>query len=422
MRTRISLTVTVAAAMLGTTASAQLPNASARAFGMAGNYSALARGYAAVAWNPALLGMDNNPIFSFATASIGGFSALKPIDMSAVKPFEGRDIPSSTRQEWLAKVTAQGGEDGRAEGGATLLGLSMGRLAFQVASAGYAEMNVAPDAFEALMFGNAGLTGEPRPLDFSGSMVDGAAFTTAAASLGIPTSIDLLGGRLALGVTGKYVLGNAMARGEDNGSAIPTTGSATLRFPVIYADPTEKMDNGHGIGVDVGAAFSLPGLTLSAALQNVANTFRWDTTTMYAKMVSASFDGTVSSADMIDVPYDSAPASLRSAIGKARFARIMSAGAALSLAGHMTLTADVRHSGEGMVIGARNSAGLGLEVRTLGFLPLRGGVARVDDGWQMSAGAGLRVWAFEVAVSAARRQLVNGSATGVMVGLVSLGR
>ena len=423
MRTRLSLSSLVAATLLGATlepSAAQVPNASARAFGMSGNYSALARGYAAVAWNPALLGLDNNPLFSVTAVSIGGFSALKPIDLSTVKPFEGKNIPASVRQDWLAKVTAQGGENGRAEGGATLLGLSMSHLAFQVATSAYAEANLAPDAFEALMFGNAGLTGEPRDLSFAGSRVDGAAFTTGAVSLGVPTSLNLLGGRLAFGVTGKYILGNAMARGEDNGSAIPATGTATLRFPVVYADPSEKMNNGQGIGVDLGAAWSVPGLTLSASVQNVANTFRWDTTTMYAKMVSASFDGNVSTADMITVPYDSVPASLRSAIAKTRFAPVMSAGAALALVHRITLTADIRHSGDGMVVGPRNSAGVGLEIRTLPFLPLRGGFARVDEGWQVSAGTGLRLWAFDVAVSAARRQLESGSAVGVMVGLISI--
>ena len=212
MRTRTSLTAIVILAIGALSAAAQLPSASAPAFGMSGSYTALARGYDAVAWNPALLGLDNNPSFSLSAASIGGFSALKPIDLGMIKPYEGRDLPSGVRQEWLAKVTSQGGEIGRAEGGVTLLGASFGRLAYQIASSGYGEVNLSPDAFELLMFGNAGLTGQPHDLQFAGSRVDAAAFTTGAVSFGLPTSVEVMGGRLALGVTGKYVLGNAMAR------------------------------------------------------------------------------------------------------------------------------------------------------------------------------------------------------------------
>ena len=422
MRTHGKLTAIVILAFGATTAAAQLPSASAPAFGMSGSYTAMARGYDAVAWNPALLGLDNNPRFSLNSASIGGFSALKPIDLSTVKPYEGRDLPADVRQQWLAKVTSQGGETGRAEGGATLLGVSFGRVAYQIASSGYAEANLSPDAFELLMFGNAGLTGQPHDLSFAGSRVDGAAFTTGAASIGLPTQMEILGGRLALGVTGKYVIGNAMARGLDDGSAIPATGTATLRFPVIYADPSERLDHGHGIGADIGAAWSAPGLTLSATIQNVMNTFRWDTTGMYVKMVSASFDGTTSSADVIDVPYDSASAALRTDIRKAHFARVFSAGAAMELSRMLTVTANLREAGDGMVTGARNAIGLGAELRALSFLPLRGGLARVDGGWQASAGVGIHLFAFDLAVSGATRRLESGSANGVMFGLVSIGR
>ena len=422
MRTRITIAACLLVVLQGTaSARAQVPNASAPAFGMSGNYTAMARGYDAVAWNPALLGLDDNPLFSFSTASIGGFTALKPIDMSAVKPYEGKNLPADVREAWLAKVTAHGGENGRAEGGATALGLSVGHLAFQLATSGYADANLSPDAFEAVMFGNAGRTGAPHDLSFAGSAIDGAAFTTGAVSFGLPTPTELLGGRLSLGVTAKYVLGNAMARGADDGSAINYSGS-TLRFPVVYADPSEKMDNGHGMGVDVGAAWSAAGLTLGATIQNMISGFRWDTTGMYVKMVSGSFDGTTTSADVVDVPYDSASASLRSAIANTRFAPVMSVGAAFSLLHGTTVTADVRRAGEGMVAGPRNSVGVGIESRILSFLPLRGGIARVDGGWQAAAGVGVRLFAFELAVSAATRQIESGSATGVMLGLVSVGR
>ena len=47
-------------------ATAQLPNASPVATGVGGAYTARARGYDAVAWNPANLGMPNNPGFALS--------------------------------------------------------------------------------------------------------------------------------------------------------------------------------------------------------------------------------------------------------------------------------------------------------------------------------------------------------------------
>jgi len=54
----------VVALFVGATmSSAQTPNASAAATGLSGAFTARARGYDAVAWNPANLGFRDNPDF-----------------------------------------------------------------------------------------------------------------------------------------------------------------------------------------------------------------------------------------------------------------------------------------------------------------------------------------------------------------------
>ena len=55
--TRAFTALAAAAGFAGAAAGAQLPNASVGAFGMAGAYTAVARGADAVAWNPANLGI-----------------------------------------------------------------------------------------------------------------------------------------------------------------------------------------------------------------------------------------------------------------------------------------------------------------------------------------------------------------------------
>src|SRR5918911_5051906 len=68
---------------------AQLPSASASSLGLGDNYTALANGYNAVAWNPARLAMPGSPHFSLALlpARLGG--GLDPITLSDVADYSG---------------------------------------------------------------------------------------------------------------------------------------------------------------------------------------------------------------------------------------------------------------------------------------------------------------------------------------------
>src|SRR5688572_10021609 len=82
-------------------AAAQLPNASTAAFGMAGNFTAVARGYEAVAWNPANLAMPGRPFFSMGVGIVGGSTGLEPIDFRALHEFSGRLVDSATKVSWI---------------------------------------------------------------------------------------------------------------------------------------------------------------------------------------------------------------------------------------------------------------------------------------------------------------------------------
>src|SRR5262245_2184453 len=105
-------------------ASAQLPNASATATGLSGAFTARARGYDAVAWNPANLGLTKTPRFTFGALSLHGSSGLDPISLGDIASFSGKALPAAQREAWLETVTAKGGQNGRVDGGVTLLALS----------------------------------------------------------------------------------------------------------------------------------------------------------------------------------------------------------------------------------------------------------------------------------------------------------
>src|SRR6476619_7212278 len=153
----------IAATLIGgATAGAQLPSASPASLGMGDSYTALARGFGAVAWNPANLGLPGNPRFSLALLGLRGSSDLGPISTSDVARYQGVALPDDVRDAWMRRIEDQGGEQGQLGGGVTYVGASLGRFAFQLSSAVTCDANLAPDAMELILYGNAGRTGTPR--------------------------------------------------------------------------------------------------------------------------------------------------------------------------------------------------------------------------------------------------------------------
>src|SRR5919206_4656656 len=74
-------------------AAAQLPSASAVALGTGDNYTALARGYNAVAWNPAGLAMPGNPGFSLTILPVRGSGGVGPPPPTDRPHFQGAPTP-----------------------------------------------------------------------------------------------------------------------------------------------------------------------------------------------------------------------------------------------------------------------------------------------------------------------------------------
>jgi len=393
---------------------AQLPNASAQAFGMGDNFTAAARGADAAAWNPANLGLRGNPGFSLRGLSAGGVSGIDPISWSDVAAYGDRTVPRDVRLSWLDAVTAAGSQSGTADGGVTVLALSAGRVGVHVGAAGYASASMSPDAVEALFFGNAGRTGQPRDLHFGGSSVRGGAFGTAAMSVAQP-----IGDRLSLGVTGKYVRGAGVLRAEDGGSSV-TASDLAVRFPVVVSQGTNA---GAGFGLDLGLAWQSQRLSLGARVENVVNTFAWDASQMTYRAGTASFDGTNSSSDFDERPYAEAPQALRDGIAAEKFAPTIGGGLAFRQSAKLLVTADARQQlggDDAIVIGPKTHVGVGIESSALHALPLRAGAAYVTGGWQVAGGAGVRLGAVELAGAVTLRQQTQGRAKGIMINVMNL--
>ena len=404
---------------------AQLPSASATALGLADNYSALARGFNAVAWNPAMLGMPDNPGFSMGLLPVRGTAGIGPITLSDVAGHESRFIDDAVKQQWLDRIIANGGQQGSASGDVTYLGMSMGPIGFQLSTMSHVVANLSPDAAELVLFGNAErAAGED--FDLGNSSVQGMVTSTAAVSfarsLPVRLLVPVVDQHLSVGVTVKYTVGNALVMGRNVGSNVSgTDGDIDVAFPVIQSDSVasaRSFDRGRGVGVDVGAAWQGGPLSLSASVRNLYNDFAWDTASFVYRPGRVQFDGTSGDAAFEMEAYANAPDELKSAVRSFTYARQLVAGGAWQMSRKLVLTADVRqHVGDGMTVGARSHVGVAAEVRPVMFLPLRAGYARVTDGYQLGAGAGVELGPMNLSASVGRRRSAFGTDDMVAFGL-----
>ena len=402
-------------------AAAQQPSGSAAAFGMAGNYLALATGSDAVAWNPAMLGM-NSPAFSLSLAAVGGVAGLDPVKLKDITDFGGKVIPPATKEAWLQRI-GTGTEHGSVDGGLSLIALSFGRIGLQVGASATATSNLNQDAAEAILYGNAGRTGTAKNLSFNGSNVGGSSFVTGAASIAIPLPFAPTGRpgeQVSLGVTGKYIGGLAVGRAQDNGSLV-TPDKIAVSFPAIYTDSAHIGNSGSGVGIDLGLAWTDGATTIGATARNVVNTFAWSTTAIRSTLGTVSFDGNTSKTDFSGAPYASAPASMRAALEAEKFKPEIAAGFAHRM-DRLTIAADAStRIGDGIEIGSKAHVGVGAELRIIPLLPLRGGVAALSDGYQIAGGAGLKLGAIEVLqFGVSMRSKKNGTEYGGMVTIFAI--
>lgn len=427
----------LAATVLGASAlSAQLPSASVAAYGMGGNFTAIARGYEAVRWNPANLWMPGRPWFSLGVAVLGGNIGLEPVDITTIHGYKlNPDVDSATKVKWIEQARIAGGQRIRLDGGVSYLGMSVGPIGLHVGSQMYTSFNLSPDAWEAVLFGNAGNNdGQPKTLDLTGTSLRGGAFTTAAGSLALPVPISLTGGFLknekaAIGVTAKYVAGHAILIADDQGSTFGGN-NITLNFPVVMPD-SDFVENimdpiGVGVGVDVGFAWQGGPWKIGVLAENVFNDFAWDTTRFAFRPGTGGYSVSGGgSTDFDQRPYSQAPQSLKNLVGRQGFFPGYSVGIAFKPIKSLTLTGDMKsYSGgdDAILFGPRSHTGIGAEWRILGILPVRGGVASVSDGWIAGGGVGLRLIGYEVALSTSIRRRGQATESGLMLGVVGIGR
>ncbi|MEJ2678568.1 MAG: conjugal transfer protein TraF [Gemmatimonadota bacterium] len=398
---------------------AQLGNASPASLGMGDNYTALARGLNAPYWNPAGLGMPDNPAFSISLLPMRAGQTLAPLSTGDLAQYQNKFIPATVRRDWLDQITSAGGEKGNVNGDITVLAMSVSHLAFQLSTTFRGRVNMAPAAAELAFFGNAGLTGVPQNYTLAGTTADVAAATTAALSFGMPLTLTL--GPLpdqhfAIGATVKYTIGNVFASAVDDGSQITSTPlGVALTFPVVQTDTSYSgfPNNGSGVGLDVGAAWSGGIFKAGVVIHNLINTFSWNAANLYYRQgtVVANGDTTFTNFDAMD--YQQAPESLKNRVNDLfTFKPVVTAGAAAQVLPYLQVVADVRRQlGDSFQLGPQNHLGVGAELTILPVLPVRAGLTLLSGGQMFAGGLGLNLGPVSLDVGAAYTNTQSGGGT-----------
>ena len=204
--------------------------------------------------------------------------------------------------------------------------------------------------------------------------------------------------QLSFGVTATYTQGHAMAVAESFGSISPDEPSAEFGATAVHTRVITEGDafshylnNGSGFGLDLGVMFSLdslPELTVGASVQNLFNTFAWDTSKLVSQSVAGSIDnGTVDlDLDLADItsgsgdPYDGADPAIKERVTDLTFKPTVRAGAAYDVLDELTLSGDVHYRfGKGIPLNPQFHVGGGVEYRVLEPLHLRAGFAYLTD-------------------------------------------
>ncbi|PYP67324.1 MAG: hypothetical protein DMD26_04965, partial [Gemmatimonadetes bacterium] len=226
---------------------------------------------------------------------------------------------------------------------------------------------------------------------------------------------------------------NALLLGEDAGSQLDANPLALdVQFPIIQSDTSLNgmPQRGHGLGIDVGAAWQSGPLAIGASIQNLVNTFKWNVNEMYFRPGGALFTTSGTRQTNFDaMAMTAVPDSLRaraSALGAEidamRFKPMLNVGASFQVLPFLTTTADVRQElGDGMRLGERTHVGAGAELRLIPFLPLRAGLAAITGGYVASAGAGLEVAFFHLNAGIAARKTEYGQYPSAAI-TISLGQ
>ena len=433
------MSLVLAGLLLPALLQAQLPDPSTRAMGMGDAYTSLARGYEAVAWNPAMLGAVGRPGFTIGLPHVNFEFGSNTYGLSDVRKYANTYLSDADKATLLGKIDTT--LTLRALVGAAPFGLSIGPFAVLVGTAGQMNVGVGKDAVRLALYGNAPRAGASSLFTAQGSNGRAWAASTIAGSFALPIQLPV--GHLSIGATYKYVIGHMLGSANDLGTQVTFTPlfAATEAGEAVYTN-YGKCDKfspfgtgscggqaGKGYGVDVGGTLQLAGraITLSAVLVNALGKMTWDASRLCydrtLRQTTQSPSGSVQDTVLLQqslcnqaIATNPQAAALRdSLLANADFARLARFGFALQ-SGMLTVAADAQiRLKAGLDQQSTKLLSAGAEYRLLGIIPLRVGASSDFAGATMvSAGTGLQLLGINLDASIA--SISGTTRPGVRVG------
>lgn len=369
-------------------AGAQLASAAPSTLVVGHAATATARGIGAVAANPAGLAMPGGPRWSVSLAPLQVENGLGPLGLGDFARAGGQVLATATKEDWLDRIAADGGQTGPVRAGVTWAAFSLGRFGFQVSSQMASNMDLSPGLVELGLYGNAGRAGAPTDLNARASTADAWAVSTAGLAYAVPFSMGE--GTAALGLTAKYSLGHlgAVLDGQ-RATATASPLAVAVNAPLVYTSPDDVANAGAGFGVDVGFQCSVGRFAAGLAVQNAFNTFAWDDAKTKFRRVAADLRNGEFDTDLAVQSVAQAPAALASRWEDMTFRPRLSAGAAFEATPALRLSAQATtHFGGGMRAEPKFTAGAGGEWRASETVALALGAGAATGGYEFGA-AGL---------------------------------
>ena len=423
MTTRILGTaVAIATLACALPAAAQQTNPSAAAVGMAGSWTALARGTSSMAWNPAGLAMPGTSGFAIAVLPTVGVAGLDPVTLGDIAEYDDTIIPADVREEWLQQILDEGGQQGNGGAGVTYVALNVGRFGFQAGTSVMTTANIAPGIARLLLFGNA--DGDSAiDVDATGSHLTAGVVSTAAFSYGHPLTVTLgpiPDQHFSIGATVKFLVGHGLISGFDNGTfANGDPLAVRVVFPTIISEAPDSFvtadgdtlkaveesgwNKGSGLGLDVGFAWQGGIFSGGVSIQNLINTFAWNEDDLWYTPGEVLFNADTTATELESRRLADAPDEVRRRLNDLAFSPSVAAAGAVQLP-MVKVTGEIRHRpGNSLSIDPATHIGVGAEFRPVPFLPIRAGVASVTGGFNLGAGIGLEFGVFNLNVAGSRR-------------------
>jgi len=375
--------------------------ANARALGMAGSYTGLARGYDCPSFNPANLGFKSHQVTGLQIVGAGIAVSNNSFSLDDYNTYTGATLNDQDKQDLLDKIPDEGMELSF-DAEVSALSLSMSNMAFSITAQATADINLGKAPMELLLQGNT--MADTIILDG----MYGAGFAVGAANFSYGQKILGIGSKeLSVGANVKYLKGLGYEEViELNGHAATLTTGFEGEGSLVARTAT----GGSGYGLDLGAALKLSSsVTVGATLFNAFSNITWNEETEEHRY-TFYFD-TLTVTEFGD---DSVFVSEDTTVGIDEFSTSLPTTLKLGIAknsGRLNWAVDWE---QGFEMGAGTTTkphiSGGAEYRILSFLPLRAGFGTGGRrGTTYAGGLGLDLALCYIDVAAANYNAVIGS-------------